>query len=411
MEEAPRDSIGRSLASMEAVRPTERTDVLLIGGGVASARCARTLRRRRFDGSIVLVGAEATLPYNRPPLSKELLRDDLPDDLVLAEPGDWYARRAIDLRLGTRVVDLDGVERLATLDDGTTIAFDRCLLATGVEPRRLPIEGAHHALLLRTLADARAIRARAEQAPGGAPVTVIGGGFIGVEVASSLAALGLRPTILEMGTGLWGGQLGTHLGDWALARLREAGVAVRPGAPVTRLDATTAWTGGERLEHAFAVAGIGVEPRADLGRSAGLQIDDGVVTDADQRTANPRIWAAGDVARVDGRRVEHWHTAREGGERAALAMLGEAVPPARASWVFGEVAGHQLDVVGSAPAWDEVRRIGTDERFALTYESDGRVTQVAIVDAAIPVEQARALVESGAPYADFEATVREARTV
>lgn len=399
------------MASMESVRPLERTDVLLIGGGVASARCARTLRRRRFDGSIVLVGAEPTLPYNRPPLSKELLRDDLPDDLVLAEPGDWYERRAIDLRLDTPVVELDGDQRVATLDDGTTMAFDRCLLATGAEPRRLPIEGGDHALLLRTLADARAIRARTEEAGVGAAVTVIGGGFIGVEVASSLAALGLHPTILEMGTGLWGGQLGADLGDWALAALRDAGIAVRLGAPVTRLDASSAWIGGERLEHAFAVAGIGVEPRVDLPRSAGLQVDDGVVTDADQRTVNPSIWAAGDVARVDGRRVEHWHTAREGGERAALGMLGEAVPGARASWVFSEVAGHQLDVVGSAPAWDEVRRIEMDERFALTYESAGRVTQVAIVDAALPVEQARALVERGAPFGDFERAAREARTV
>lgn len=393
------------------MRPTERIDVLLIGGGVASARCARTLRRHRFDGSILLVGAEPMLPYNRPPLSKELLRDDLPDELVLAEPDAWYERRSVDVRVEARVVDLDANAQVASFDDGTSIAFERCLLATGAEPRRLPIDGADNALLLRTMPDARAIRDRAEAAGARAAVTIIGGGFIGVEVASSLAALGLHPTILEMGDGLWGRQLGPELGEWAIARLRAAGIAVRLGARVTRLDEAGAWIGEERMAHAFSVAGIGVEPRIGLAQSAGLETDDGVVTDAEQRTDHPAIWAAGDVARVAGIRVEHWHAAREGGERAALGMLGLAVPPRRASWVFSEVAGHQLDIVGSAPAWDEVRWIGDDQRFALAYSSAGLVRQVAIVDAAVPVEEARALVEGGARLADVERVSFEARRV
>ena len=189
-------------------------------------------------------------------------------------------------------------------------------------------------------------------------MTVIGGGFIGVEVASGLAALGLRPTILEMGERLWAGSLGDELDAWARERLAGAGIEVRLGATVTRLEEGAGWVGEERIDHAFSVAGIGVVPRTELAEAAGLTVDDGIVTDLEHRTSHASTWAAGDVARVEGRRIEHWHAAREGGERAALSMLGQAVPAQRAPWVFSEVAGELLDVVGWSPAWDETVVLG-----------------------------------------------------
>jgi NADPH-dependent 2,4-dienoyl-CoA reductase/sulfur reductase-like enzyme len=370
-------------------------EILLIGGGVASVRCARTLRRGGFQGRIALVGNEPSLPYNRPPLSKELLRDDLPDDLVLAEPERWYERRSVELLTGRRVAQLDLDARQATLDDRTVIEFDRCLIATGARPRKLNVKGGDSTLLLRTLADARAIRARAIEAGAGAGVTVIGGGFIGVEVASGLAALGLRPTILEMGERLWAGTLGDELDAWARERLAAAGIEVRLGATVTRLDEGGAWVGDERHDHAFSVAGIGVVPRTELAESAGLAVGDGILTDGEHRTTDATAWAAGDVARVDGRRIEHWHAAREGGERAALSMLGQPVPAQRAPWVFSEVAGELLDVVGWAPTWDDTIVLGDPDssRFAVAYEADGAVRQLAVANGAIPVEEARAFVE------------------
>src|SRR5918999_966786 len=195
-------------------------DLLLVGGGVAAARCARTLRRRGYAGSILLVGDEPTPPYNRPPLSKELLRDDLPDELVAAEPEAWYARHGVELRLGQRVVALDAEARTAELGDGARIAFGHCLLATGAEPRRPPIDGAEHVQLLRTLADARHIRRRAVEAgPGG------GGGM--VEVAE-------QP---------WGGSLGPLIGGWAVEALGAAAVDVRLGARVGRVGKGEAWIG------------------------------------------------------------------------------------------------------------------------------------------------------------------------
>ena len=388
------------------------TDVLLIGGGVASVRCARTLRREGFDGRITLVGDEPSPPYNRPPLSKELLRDDLPDDLVLAEPLSWYERRGVDLEPDRRVTALDLDAGEATLEDGTRIAFERCLLATGARPRALPVEGGSSAILLRTLADARRIRARAIEAGPGAPVTVVGGGFIGVEVASGLAALGLRPTIVELSDRLWAGVLGDELDRWARDRMTRAGIDVRTGGAVSRLSDDAASVGDERHEHVFSVAGIGVTPRTDLAEAAGLAVDDGIVTDGEHRTSHASAWAAGDVARVDGRRIEHWHAAREGGERAALSMLGQPAPAARAPWVFSEVAGHLVDVVGWAPSWDETTVIGDEsaDRFAVAYLIDGRVAQLAVVNGALPVEEARAFVER-APSASELAALGEASAV
>ena len=376
-------------------------DVLLVGGGVASVRCARTLRRRGFDGSILLVGAEDRAPYNRPPLSKELLRADLPDELLAAESADWYARRSIELLTSAQVVALDLDGRRATLEDGARVSFDRCLLATGAELRHLRVPGAEIALMLRTASDARRIRAAAIAAPRGAPVVVIGGGFIGLEVAAGLAAIGLRPTVTEMAPSLWGGALGATLASWAADRLAAAGIGLRLGAAVTRLTDGAAWVGEERLPAEFVVAGIGVTPRDELAMQAGLAAADGVLVDGEQRTSHASVWAAGDVARVDGRRVEHWHAAREGGERAAHSILGIPVPPVPTPWVFSEVAGATLDVIGGVDGWDEERWL-VDARL-LAYLTARRVVGLASIDGALPAEAGRQLVAAGVSAADVAA--------
>src|SRR5574338_210780 len=317
-------------------------DVLLIGGGVAAARCARTLRRAGFAGSILLVGEEPMLPYNRPPLSKELLRGEVPDELVLAEPASWYERRGVDVQLGVPVAALVPDEHVAELADGTRLRYGQALLATGASARRLSIEGS---LVLRTIEDAHALR---EVAREGAAVTVVGGGFIGVEASASLAAAGARVTLVGRAAGLWAAGLGAAVSEWAVAILREAGVDVRLGAadPVPA-DAT--------------LVGVGVTPRVELAQAAGLEVDDGVVVD------------------------ERWHAARESGERAALAMLGDPVPPIRAAWVFSEFAGHQLDLIGVADPQAAVE-IATGLH---AYVRDGRVVGVALQDGAADVEAVR----------------------
>lgn len=356
-------------------------------------RCARTLRRHGFEGRILLVGAERTPPYNRPPLSKELLREDLPDELALAEPESWYARRTIDLRLESTVISVDAKARTATLADGSRIAFENCLLATGAEPRVPRIPGGDRAQLLRTIEDSRAIRAAARPR---SRAVVIGGGFIGVEVASSLATLEVSVTVLEMTDSLWGAALGTNLSTWARVRLEAAGVTVLTGTTADAIEPHGVRAGADMLPADLVIAGIGVVPRVELASAARLDVDDGILTDARHETSAPGIFAAGDVARVDGRRIEHWHMAREGGERAALALLGMPVPPPRAPWFFSEIAGSQLDVVGFAPVWDETVIVGDADAdpYAVAYVAGDRVIQVAVINGAYGIEGARAFVES-----------------
>ncbi len=368
---------------------SRHADVLLVGGGVAAARCVRALRRGGFGGSVVLVGEESAAPYNRPPLSKELLRGAVSEDLVLAEPPAWYERRGVDLLLGTPAASLDPREQVVELSDGTRLHYGKLLLATGAVPRRLQVPGQEHALLLRTLPDAVALRERAEA---GKRAAVVGGGFIGVEVAASLAARGVLVTLLERGEALWAGALGPEVSDWAVARLVAAGVTVRFGAEVTGLEDGAVLIAGELMAVDLVVAGVGVAPRVELAAGAGLLVDDGVVVDSRQATSDPAVWAAGDVARpADARRVEHWHAARESGERAGRAMLGEPLPARRAPWIFSEFAGVTLDVVGGGLAGDE--RIAM--RGVQAWVRGGCVVQLAILDGAVSVEGARELVERG----------------
>ncbi|MDQ2934928.1 MAG: NAD(P)/FAD-dependent oxidoreductase [Chloroflexota bacterium] len=367
--------------------PSRDVDVLLIGGGVASVRCARTLRRRGFAGSVLLVGDERSIPYNRPPLSKELLRGEAPAELTWAEQPEWYTRQRVELSLGVGVVELDVGAARASLADGTLVRFGHCLIATGAAPRVPPVPGAEHALLLRTVVDSQAIHARAVA---GKRAVVIGGGFIGVEAAASLAAVGMRVTLLEMASALWAGAFGTALSDWAIGVLNREGVSVRLGTAVSRLEADAAWAGDERLPADLLIAGVGVAPRVDLAKE--LELDDGIVVDERHRTSAMGVFAAGDVARASGRRVEHWHAAREAGEAAALGMLGLDPPAPRAPWVFTEFARQLVDVVGWAPTFDET--VILDGGRLVAYLHDGAVAQLAVVNGVVPVEAARALVES-----------------
>jgi NADPH-dependent 2,4-dienoyl-CoA reductase/sulfur reductase-like enzyme len=366
--------------------PSRDVDVLLIGGGVASVRCARTLRRRGFAGSVLLVGDEPSIPYNRPPLSKELLRGEAPVELTWAEQPEWYTRQRVELSLGVGVAELDVGAARASLADGTLVRFGQCLIATGAAPRVPRVPGAEHAHLLRTVVDSQAIHARAVA---GERAIVIGGGFIGVEAAASLAAVGMRVTVLEMASALWAGAFGAALSEWAIGVLGEKGVSVRLGTAVSRLEADAAWAVEKRLPADLLIAGVGVAPRVDLAGE--LELDDGIVVDERHQTSATGVFAAGDVARFSGRRVEHWHAAREAGEAAALGMLGLEPPPPRAPWVFSEFAGQVLDVVGWAPTFDETLLLHSGRLVA--YLRDGAVVQLAVVNGVVPVEAARTLVE------------------
>ncbi len=384
------------LGHMSAPR---HTDLLIVGGGVAAARCACAMRRGGFGGSILLVGDEPLPPYNRPPLSKELLAlDDAPDDdLLLAEPPAWYARRGVELLTSARVAEVDAEARTASITDDSRIGFDRCVLATGAAPRPLAVPGGEHAFLLRTASDARRLRAAIDAAAPGDPVVVVGGGFIGVEVAAALAARGLRATLVARGAQLWNGQLGTLMAAWAAAALGDAGVELRLGAMVSRVEVNAVWLGSERLPARFVVAGVGVAPRVELATVAGIVVEDGIRVDDSGRTSHPGVWAAGDVARIAGRRrSEHWHAAREGGERAAGSLLGDPPLPPPPAWVFSEVGGVSIDVVGSLDADASVSEAWLSNG-AVAALRDGVVVGVASIAGAIDPRVARQAIADARP--------------
>lgn len=383
----------------------DRVDVLLVGGGVASVRCARTLRRLGFDGTIAIVGDERRPPYNRPPLSKELLRDDVPDDLLAAEAPAWYERRRITLVLDARVTALDLGAREATLSDRSRIAFGRALLATGAEPRSLAVPGGRRALMLRTAEDARRLRRAAIDVGSGAPAVVVGGGLIGVEVASALAALGLRPAVIGASPLLWGGALGVGVASWAAERLADAGVELHLDQRVTAVEARAVRAGALSIPADLVVAGIGVMPRVALAAAAGLEVDGGVVVDEDGRTGHPAVWAAGDVARVRDRpRVEHWHAARESGERVARSIVGIELEPLPPAWVFTEVAGVPVEVIGESVGLDE-RWLDDDHRVRAFLE-DETVVGLASIGGAVAPEQARRWVADRVPVDELVLRLR-----
>ncbi len=381
--------------------PDRAVEVLLVGGGVASVRCARALRRNGFGGSILLVAEEPRLPYNRPPLSKEVLRGDVPADLLLVEGADWYERRSIEVRTGLAASRIVRDQRFVELDDGSTIGYGQLLLATGATPRIPAIRGVERARTLRTIDDAIGIRSSVNP---GMRIVIVGGGFIGVEAAASLAAVGAEVTLVEVSERLWGGSLGDDLSAWAERSLIGDGVAIRLGAAVTEIRDTAVVIGADSVRSYLTVVCVGVAPRDELGRAAGLPVDDGIVTDAGHQTADPHIFAAGDAARVDGRRVEHWHSAREGGERAAASMLGSQLADPRAPWIFSDFGDRHLEVLGmSGPADRSEVAAAVDGRPAVVawIASDDRIVRLAVTDGAIPAEVARNLVESGARLPDL----------
>lgn len=389
---------------------TERSaDVLLVGGGVAAARCARALRRNGFSGSILLVGDEPHLPYNRPPLSKEALASDVPQDLLLVESPTWYERRSIEVLTGIPATLIDRERRTVELEDDSRIAYGRLLLATGAIPRVPPIPGIAHGMVLRTLDDAARLRTATRP---GVSAVIVGGGFIGVEAAAALAGRGVGVTIVELGRALWGGSLGDALSDWAARALGDLGVAIRLGAAVTGIRPGSVKVGDESVAADVVVLCVGVSPRDELARASGILCEDGIVTDASHVTSDVAILAAGDVARVEGRRVEHWHAAREGGERAAFSILGREPAAVRAPWIFSDFSGHHLDVVGATAGGERVEVLegaGSGPLAVAWVDRRDRVTQLVVTDRLADPEACRGLIESGAKSNEVARAIRPAR--
>lgn len=336
----------------EAGTPPPR--VLIVGASLAGCTVATELRRYDFAGEILLIGAEPEPPYERPPLSKAALtRGEGEAELSLASAAE-LARLEIDWRGDAAAKALDVSGNAVELAGGERLDYDVLVIATGAEPRRLPSAGAGEVHYLRTAADARALRA---DLLGAESVAVVGGGFIGCEVAASAAQLGKRATIVEMGRSLMEKGLGySPMSTTCLQLHLDHGVAVELGATVLGIDRDglryrVALSGGADLEVDAVVVGIGVEPAVAWLEGSGLELDDGVVCDVDGRAA-ARVYAAGDVARRfdpsrgEHVRGEHWTGALAEAKAVARTILHHAPAPLPLPYVWSDQHGVRLQVVG-----------------------------------------------------------------
>jgi 3-phenylpropionate/trans-cinnamate dioxygenase ferredoxin reductase subunit len=342
---------------------SEQTFVVA-GAGMAGGKAAETLREEGFEGRVVLVGAEHERPYERPPLSKDYLRGEVGREKVyLREPG-FYDDNRIELRLGRTATGLDPSRRELTLDDGERLGYDALLIATGAEPRRLPIPGADldGVLYLRTVGDSDALRERLDR--GGAMV-VVGAGWIGAEVAASARQRGLEVTVLDPLTVPLERVLGREMGAVYRDIHTDHGVRMLMGTGVEAIEGATSvervrTSDGREIDCDVVVVGVGVLPRTDLAGQAGLAVEDGIVVDEHLRTDAPGVFAAGDVASAmhpfygERIRVEHWANALEQGPAAARNMLGRSAAYDRLPYFFSDQYEVGMEYCGFARTWDRV---------------------------------------------------------
>ncbi|MGW3626704.1 NAD(P)/FAD-dependent oxidoreductase [Streptomyces sp. NPDC000880] len=381
--------------------------VVAIGASQAAAVAARTLRRRGFEGRIVLVGDEPHAPYQRPPLSKEYLegtqqREDLG---ILSE--QWCRDNAVELRLGTAARRIDTAARAVELADGTRITGDRFLLATGARARRLPGVEGERVIYLRGPEDADKLRAHLR--PGGR-IVIIGAGFIGSEVASTTLAAGAQPVVIEQADVPLERILGREMGAVCARIQRDSGVELHTGQTVESVRETAQGVvvttgGGLRFEGDAVVVAIGAVPNTEVARASGLSVSNGVLVDEHCRASVPGIYAAGDVANhrhpLFGSwiRVEHFDNASKQGVTAAKNILGRATVHDDPHWFWSDQFGLSLQHCGHADRWDRiVIRGSVEERdFTAFYlAADGVLRAAFSVERGEDVFAAKDLIARGA---------------
>jgi 3-phenylpropionate/trans-cinnamate dioxygenase ferredoxin reductase subunit len=361
---------------------------VVVGANLAGGRAVETLRAEGFDGRVVLVGDEPDRPYERPPLSKEVVRRE--SDPVFLRDAGWYAEQEIELRLGVRATELDPAGTVS-LGDGSSLDFDACLLATGGRPRVLDVPGAeldgiHY---LRTLRDAEALAGALAARP---RVVVIGAGFIGAEVAASARMVGCEVTVIEVLDVPLLRVLGDEIGGVYAQIHRDHGVDLRLGEGVERFDGSgrveaVVGASGARYPADVVVVGVGIEPNVDLALGAGIACDNGIVVDDLCRTSAGKVFAAGDVARRPdvysggAIRPEHFQNAQNQGPAAARSMLGTGEPFREVPWFWSDQYDVNLQMLGYAsPDGERIVRGSFEARdfIALFVESDHVVAAIAL---------------------------------
>jgi 3-phenylpropionate/trans-cinnamate dioxygenase ferredoxin reductase component len=382
---------------------------IIVGASLTGAKAAEELRAQGFDGRVLLIGSEPERPYERPPLTKDYLRGESEREKAYVHERGFYEDHQIELETDATVTAIDRGGSRVLLADGSELSYDRLLLATGAEPRRIPIAGAeldgvHY---LRTLRDCDALR---ERLGTGGRVVVVGAGWIGSEFAASARQRGLEVTIVDPlvlpNERIFGPEIGAFYRDvhaqHGLELLLGDGVDAFEGdGAVSRVRTSS----GRTLECDFAVVGIGVAPRAKLAADAGLEVDNGVVVDEKLQTSAPNVFAAGDVANAwhpfyrQRIRVEHWANALNQGPAAARAMLGQEVSYDRIPYFFSDQYEVGMEYSGYATEWDQVVFRGERDsgEFIAFWLKDARVLAGMNVNIWDVNEHVQALIRSRTP--------------
>jgi 3-phenylpropionate/trans-cinnamate dioxygenase ferredoxin reductase component len=390
-----------------------RADYLLIGGGLAAGNCARWLREEGAGGTVMLVGREPDPPYNRPELSKGYLRGEETRAEVYFRPDEWWTEQDIDLRLRTSVTALDLDARRATLSTREEVDFDKALIAAGANVRRLSVdgcdlEGIHY---LRSFGNSDAIRDAASTAH---EIVLIGGSFIGCEVAASLTAMGKHCTIVMLEQYTLENVFGARMARFFHDSLRERGVTIHGNDTLERFEGDghirkVVTKAGVELDADVAVVGVGVMPETQLGAKAGIAIGErhGLRCTSRLETSAKGVYAAGDMCEYESVihggapiRVEHWDVAFNQGKTAALNMLGRDIPHETVPYFYSVLAGiGELEYVGPASVWDEeVLRgeMGDMSGFTNWYLNEGRVVAALTWGRPDDLDTARRLMTTGA---------------
>jgi 3-phenylpropionate/trans-cinnamate dioxygenase ferredoxin reductase subunit len=375
---------------------------------MASAHCAAELRRRGAEGSVLLAGREPEPPYERPPLSKEYLRGEAGREDAYVNPAGWYEENEVELLTGTNVMSLDPAARTAKLQGGEEVAFGKALLATGAMVNILRVEGAENEGIhyLRAFGNSDAIRADAEAAE---HVVLIGGSYIGTEVAASLTAKGVKCTIVMMEEVALSRVFGEDAGRWFQEKIESKGVTVHGGEELDAFEGdgrikAVVTKSGRAIECDAVVVGAGVRPDAMLAQQAGLEVDDGIVCDSKLRTSAEGIYAAGDCCSYDSvvhrrrLRVEHWDVAMQQGMHAARNMIGDERDYDVVPYFFSDLADWaSLEYVGPAADWDEEVWRGDRDggELSVWYLKDGKVAGALSVERSEDLAEARRMLADG----------------
>ena len=385
---------------------------VIIGASLAGAKAAETLREEGFSGSVVLIGDERQLPYERPPLSKGFLLGKDDKSSVYVHEEAWYAEHDVDLRLGVAARSIDRAARRVALADGGSVPYDKLLITTGASPRRIRVPGAdlEGVLYLRTVEDSEHLRTVLQ---GGGRVVIAGSGWIGLETAAAARHYGCDVTVVEHGPGALHRSIGPELGEVFAGLHRSHGVTFRFGEAISELRGSggrvtgVVTSSGTELPADAVIIGIGAVPNAWLAADAGLDVDNGILADDALRSSDPDIYATGDVAKAFnsllGRRirVEHWGNALTGGPLAARSMLGQQVSYDLVPYFYSDQYDLGMEAAGlpEPGRYDQVVYRGDKDalEFIAFWLSDGAVIAGMNVNVWDVNDDIQALIRVGLP--------------